>query len=103
MDVTPLPKPRKPIQDQEYLDYVKMQPCLFCGQQPAGQAHHVRFGHKAGMGIKPDDYRSIPLCQKHHDDAHNAKIPPWIGREEIFECMVDLLINELARCRGKGE
>lgn len=99
MDVTTFPKPRKPIQDKDWLNHVRMQPCLFCGQRPAGQAHHVRWGHKAGMGTKPDDLRCIPLCPKCHGDVHNAKIPAHIGREEILECVLDLVTNEATRCR----
>lgn len=99
MDVTPRPKPSKSIQDKAWKNHVQSQPCLFCGRTPAGEAHHVRFGHKAGMGTKPDDYRTIPLCHKCHDDVHNYRIPSHIGREEILECMLDLLTKEVIRYR----
>ena len=98
MDVIPIPKPRKPIRDRKYLEWVASHPCLVCGG-PAGQAHHVRFGHAAGMGTKPDDLRVIPVCAKCHDKIHNAKIPPHIGREEIYEGMIELLIEWIAKER----
>lgn len=30
------------------------------------EAHHVRLGSYAGLGIKPADDRAIPLCHSHH-------------------------------------
>lgn len=54
------------------------------------------------MGMRPSDYRTIPLCPKCHADAHNARIPRHIGREEILECMLDLLTAEVTKCRGKS-
>ena len=87
------PKPRKPIKDPEYLKWVRSERCLFCGEYVAGNAHHVRFGHSAGIGTKPDDYRTIPLCSSCHDDAHNARVPAHVGREEILEWMLKSVIE----------
>ena len=99
MNVEPIPKPRKSIKDRKYLEWVASHPCLVCGG-PAGQAHHVRFGQAAGMGTKPDDYRSIPVCAKCHDKIHNWKLDANdIGREEILECMLYLLIEWHVRSR----
>lgn len=33
-------------------------------------AHHVRLGQNGGTGIKPSDYRCLPLCDKHHKELH---------------------------------
>jgi hypothetical protein len=55
-------KKGKRIIDSAYLDAVAALGCCLCGQ-PA-QIHHVRAGE--GAGQRASDYRSIPLCQKHH-------------------------------------
>jgi hypothetical protein len=52
----------KRITDQGYLDAVDALGCCLCGM-PA-TIHHVHAGE--GMGQRAADYRSIPLCPKHH-------------------------------------
>lgn len=42
------------------------------------EAHHVRMGSNAGLGIKPADERAIPLCQTHHAQLDS---PSWSERE----------------------
>jgi len=47
------------------------------------------------MGTKPDDYYTIPLCFICHDLAHNdpKKFGERIGREEVFEAMLNYMIE----------
>lgn len=33
-------------------------------------AHHVRLGSNSGIGLKPSDYRALPLCSFCHDELH---------------------------------
>lgn len=33
-------------------------------------AAHVRIGTGGGMGIKPPDWFTIPLCDHHHKEQH---------------------------------
>ena len=45
-------------------------PCMFCNAEPGGFAHHVRAGSNAGMGMKPGDEWTIPVCHDCHDSIH---------------------------------
>lgn len=63
--------PRAP-RDAEHLDAIRQCPCLSCGQDPAGEAAHVRFGSLAGMGRKPPDSETLPLCFRCHRTQHSV-------------------------------
>jgi hypothetical protein len=39
---------------------------------------HVRIGSGAGMGQKPDDWRTVSLCREHHAEQHK------IGEETFW-------------------
>lgn len=72
----PLPEKRKPLQlgrsprkeDADYLDMIRKLPCLKCGDDPCGEAAHIRMAsathgkRPTGMGEKPDDKWTLPLC-----------------------------------------
>lgn len=34
------------------------------------QAAHVRIGNGGGISLKPSDYRTVPLCHRHHSEQH---------------------------------
>lgn len=34
------------------------------------EAHHVYNGGSGGTGLKPDDFRTVPLCQAAHEEFH---------------------------------
>lgn len=53
-----------------YLNWVKSQPCVVCGCEPAGDAHHLIGQGDGIMGGKVSDLRTFPLCRKHHDELH---------------------------------
>ena len=62
----------------DYLALVRLLPCLYCGQEPAGEAAHVRlasaaFGKSSGLQKKPDDCWALPLCASDHRNAKHAQ------------------------------
>lgn len=66
--------------DAAHLDLIRQCPCLKCGDDPCGEAAHVRFasaafGKRSGLGRKPDDSDAVPLCPGCHrldrDAQHN--------------------------------
>lgn len=69
--------PGKPVRqlDPAHLALVRQCPCLVCGSLPS-EAAHVRtpsaaHGKRAcGMGSKPDDKWTLPLCHQHHMEQH---------------------------------
>lgn len=68
--------------DNEYLEFVRGKPCVFCGSP--GIPHHFGLGNQGkGMGTKCDDTYTVPLCQMHHDWIHNGKA--GISKEKLFD------------------
>jgi len=66
--------PRK--HDEAHLSFVRLLPCCICGDATMTEAAHVRYGEPragkrpTGMGEKPSDCWTIPLCNKHHREQH---------------------------------
>ena len=54
---------------KEHLRYVAEQPCLVCGRSPS-HAHHIRYAHPRGLGLKVSDEFTVPLCAIHHSENH---------------------------------
>jgi hypothetical protein len=66
------------LESRAYLDWVKRQKCVCCGQ-PADDPHHpisVGFGGKA---TKVPDWWAIPLTRQCHDELHRSP-SEWEGR-----------------------
>lgn len=59
-----------PLRDNEYLNYIRKQPCLVCGMYNNTEAHHLRINNKGGTAIKPPDAYCVPLCNQHHLEYH---------------------------------
>ncbi len=88
----------KPFRSKPYLDWVKSLECCGCGA-PADDAHHIiDSGFGGGMGTKPSDFQTIPLCRGCHTNLHeNVKVWESIhGSQSFFVC----LIHEQAREEG---
>ena len=56
------------------------------------QVAHVRLGSGAGMGEKPDDWRTVPLCAAHHTRQHEVgERTFWAGID--VEHLIDSFCN----------
>lgn len=66
------------MKDPKHLRFVGTCPCAICKDDTSTEAAHVRFGYRpiakpiTGMGIKPDDCYTVPLCGKHHREQHQG-------------------------------
>ena len=76
--------------------------CANCGYMPGpggrNQAAHVRMESGAGMGEKPDDWRTVPLCGPcHNGDQHTKMGEPafWEAYRKRNGHTVWQLIDEL--------
>lgn len=94
--------------DLSYLALVRQLPCLKCGMEPS-EAAHVRFasaafGKASGLGRKPPENFTVPLCAGCHrldrDAQHNRGerefwnsigINPLIVAERLFAQRDDLV------------
>jgi hypothetical protein len=58
------------LRSSKYLEYIRSQPCEISGRTNDVVAHHVRIGF-FGTGIKPSDYRCVPLHHQLHQELHH--------------------------------
>ena len=59
------------MKDEKYLNWIRKQPCMLCNAD-GSQAHHCG---SFGTAKRNYDEDTIPLCYKHHKEAH--KNPVW--------------------------
>lgn len=81
---------RRPrIKDERHLRFIRTLPCCVCRSRYQVEAAHLRQSSsehdkiEAGVGAKPDDRWTTPLCSGHHrtlPDAQHA-----IGEEAFWE------------------
>lgn len=83
----------KPAQDASYLEFIRNKPCLQCNTLRRSEAHHISTG---GMGMKTDDYRTVPLCHTHHMEFHASHgderkdLQDWYTKEAL-NCLVEYI------------
>lgn len=60
----------------KHLDFIRSLPCIVCGDNTSTEAAHVRYTDRSvakvnpGMGQKPPDYFTVPMCHVHHEQQH---------------------------------
>lgn len=61
------------FRDDRYLEFVRSHPCIVSEGEHGVVAHHLRGpGHGGGMGLKPSDYRTVPINQFLHEELHRT-------------------------------
>ena len=87
--------------NNEHLRYIRQLPCLVCGDNTSTEAAHVRMADAraaksiTGIGIKPADSWTVPLCGRHHRRQHEvgeAHFWSQWGIDPVFKAMA-LWIN----------
>ena len=59
-----------------HLTFIRTLPCVVCNNNTSVEAAHIRFSclragkRQTGMGEKPDDSWTLPLCGIHHREQH---------------------------------
>jgi hypothetical protein len=56
------PKRASRWRSQAHCNFVRSHACSNCGSTTNIQVAHVRLGSSAGVGQKPDDWRTVSLC-----------------------------------------
>jgi len=86
--------------------------CAMCGSTVNIEAAHVRMGSGAGIGQKPDDWRTVPLCAGPnanidrqlgcHNRQHIIGEPTfWLQYEQAHGQTVEQLLGELIKASPK--
>ncbi len=90
-----------PLRSRAYLEFVRQHPCVFCPASGEGihAHHHGRRRGGGGMGIKPCDLFTVPLCHLHHGELHKRGAVEPFSRAEtqaaIDSAMILLLRSAL--------
>lgn len=87
----PSPAGRNPREHNPgHLVNIRLCPCVICGKDPAGVAAHVRMTAPGkpnpGVGAKPHDRYTVPLCAKDHTTQHSmgeAKFWKQMGLDAV--------------------
>ena len=64
------------MHDEKHLVHIRSLPCLVCLDNTATEAAHLRFTDRRvakinpGVGCKPDDRWTVPLCSRCHREQH---------------------------------
>lgn len=94
---------RHPRQHSDaHLKFIRTLPCIVCKNEHETEAAHIRFGDlrvakpKAGIGEKPDDAFTLPLCGQCHRTQHGMN-------EKAFWGSVDPVFYALALWRVSGD
>jgi len=71
-----IPKNKRWV-NKDYTNWVATLPCANCGlDDDTTVAHHLKHRHSphggGGMGLKANDFLTMPLCFSCHDRAHNG-------------------------------
>lgn len=82
-----------------YLTRIRCQPCVGCGTDPAGEAHHTG---RHGVGQKPPDECAVPLCRICHQSLHDLK-GPFRGFEKRHLHAWEAMVLAATRSRAIGE
>ena len=83
MSILPPKKPKRQKREKRWRSpahtkHVSEYPCINCGSTTNVVAAHYRYGSGAGMGEKPDDYLTTPLC-----DGPYSNIDGQLGCHQV--------------------
>lgn len=94
-DVLAFPKPVR-LKDKDYLAWVRRQPCLV--DYVVAEAHHT-----VTRGAGGSDYRSVPLCFRHHKECHRVGRSSFEARHRLdFTEEVIRLMEIFISARGES-
>ena len=95
-----IPKPAKRAsrwRSQAHCNFVRSHACATCYSTAAIEVAHVRLGSGAGIGQKPDDFRTISLCRECHAEQHRVgERTFWQGKD------VEALVEAFCKASPKA-
>ena len=62
--------------DKKHLAFIRQLPCIVCQNNTSTEAAHIRMSvlgkPNPGVGAKPSDKYTLPLCSNHHRSQHQG-------------------------------
>ena len=86
--------------EKKYTNWVATLPCVNCGlDDETTVAHHLKHRHAphggGGMGLKANDFLTMPLCFECHQSAHS-------GDANILDFQADFIFKTLTKAFASG-
>ena len=101
-----IPKPAKRSsrwRSAAHCNFVRSHACCNCWSDVAIEVAHVRLGSGAGMGQKPDDWRTVSLCRECHQAQHRVGEQTfWGNRKRDLGFDVEALIEAFCKASPKA-
>jgi hypothetical protein len=98
---------RPRVESTPHLVFIRSLPCCVCGLGGQTEAAHIRIPNprfakqEAGVGAKPDDTWTVPLCSEHHRLQHSwGERAFWFTHPQVDK---DPFILALALWRYTGD
>ena len=94
----------KTYRNKKYLQWVASHPCLVCGRTPCAPHHESITGR--GIGLKPPDTETVPLCVGCHQARHDlGRLTFWDRKLayrdfDVAAQMIRLLTEWMQKERG---
>jgi hypothetical protein len=94
----PSTKKRPRDENGKHLAFIRRLPCVACGDRRSVDAAHIRMAspvhgkQEAGLGAKPDDKWTLPLCRSHHNEQHDIGEAQFWSALNIDPCNLALAI-----------
>lgn len=66
------PKRSSRWRSMSHCNFVRGHACSVCDSTSGIEVAHVRLGSGAGMGQRPDDWRTVSLCRDCHATQHRV-------------------------------
>jgi hypothetical protein len=86
------PKRESRWRSAAHCNFVRGHACSDCGATAGIEVAHVRLGSGAGMGQKPDDWRTVSLCRDCHQHQHSAGEDTYWT---LYRCTYGKTVDEL--------
>ena len=83
---------------KKHLNFIRSLPCVICGDNTATEACHVRMSDariakpESGIGRKPPDYFTVPMCSKHHRQQHEGSERKWWENQLLDPVIISLAL-----------
>jgi hypothetical protein len=78
-----VPQPKRtpdPKRSASHLAFVRTLPCCVCAARAPSEAAHIRAGTDGGMGVRPSDRFTVPMCHGCHARQHTiGELAWWSG------------------------
>lgn len=93
----------------DHLAFIRTLPCVVCGDDVTVEAAHVRMQDPSvakpmtGIGTKPDDRFTVPLCGLHHRDQHLNNERAWWETQGIDPVKKALALYSVSGDYERGE